>query len=689
MPTKHFLSSGLRRFVSWLSSAVRRRESKSQDAQSAQRASDQEALHEELHAHLDWVTSNGASGKRLDWSGRKIDGMDLSRRVLTSSILRKVSLVRCNLEDVQLANADLTGACLHDSKLIGADLTCVSGLNPMALAGCDLAGAILPETDGINESFRNAKSGSEKLEVIFLSLVVACILSWGIMGGVTDLALVINDGQLKLPLFDAGIHPRAFFTIVPLVLSAVFIFFRLELESLCEVYALCPRRLPDGRSLRTYMPGILVHSLVPYRGHAAPFAEDSRQVIRPLLAIGFGLALVPATLFMLWLRYLPTQHFGTTIYQIVVFSVTAAFLIYSQSSMSSLSTKTISPKHNARYRREAAKHGITSLAVVAVALFFWLRWSFVRFEDTPRPEYNVSSLFSVLAVDGVSLVPSLGRTQQVNRAKLALSFVRDWTRADASKSEIAALRDGIKGNVSEDYMHLQRPVFARANLVGSRFDDSTMVGCVFEGCMAIGGSFQGCDLRGMIAKESLVYHENWGVVIDQDGLSFGARTGSTFRYPEFQNANFARSDMRYAVMLGIDLAGGDFSATDLRHAKITIMNGSDLHSPSSMIGADLEGATLNGPGWGRCKFYGARLDGADLADVQLDSSNCIGVIYDNQTRFPAGFVPPPCARARLTTVGALKLALLASSTPATNLVSQVERFMRDAARDNTLAVPLR
>jgi uncharacterized protein YjbI with pentapeptide repeats len=214
-----------------------------------------------------------------------------------------------------------------------------------------------------------------------------------------------------------------------------------------------------------------------------------------------------------------------------------------------------------------------------------------------------------------------------------------------------------------------------------------MVGSVFEGGTVIGASFQGCDLRGMRAVESIALSESWGGFLDQDGLFVGVKVGWSIDSPQFKNVNFAQADMRHSVMHGVDLQGSDFSAADLRHAKITLETTSNVYNPASMIGADLREAVLLGEGWDKCKFYGARFEGADLGEIKLDMSSCIGITWDGKTRFPPGFEPPPSSSFALTRSGALRLALIVSLANATNLVAEVNAFVRYAATNSTLAAP--
>lgn len=76
-------------------------------------------------------------------------------------------------------------------------------------------------------------------------------------------------------------------------------------------------------------------------------------------------------------------------------------------------------------------------------------------------------------------------------------------------------------------------------------------------------------------------------------------------------ANFQGANLSGAIMSGMDLTGADFTGANL-------------------TGANLIGATLD-----YAYFFGANLTGAQLTRVSMS-----GIVWDDTTIWPAGFVPP-------------------------------------------------
>jgi len=90
--------------------------------------------------------------------------------------------------------------------------------------------------------------------------------------------------------------------------------------------------------------------------------------------------------------------------------------------------------------------------------------------------------------------------------------------------------------------------------------------------------------------------------------------------PERLGAILVPADMKGAKLDGEDLHGGDLSFSDLRGA--------------SLVSADLRGANLM-----RANLRGASVAGADLTDADLTDADTVGLRYNDQTRWPAGFDP--------------------------------------------------
>lgn len=73
-------------------------------------------------AHEEWVNSGGRAGKRADFAGMPLRGVDLRGRELSAVSFRGADLTGAKLAHARLAAADFTGANLSYAELSHADL---------------------------------------------------------------------------------------------------------------------------------------------------------------------------------------------------------------------------------------------------------------------------------------------------------------------------------------------------------------------------------------------------------------------------------------------------------------------------------------------------------------------------------------------------------------------------------------
>lgn len=105
-------------------------------------------LKQEYDSHKLWLHTNGAEGKRLDWSGRDLRGANLYRVDLSGATLAEANLYRVDLSEADLSGADLTGANLTETDLTETSLF-GTNLFETDLTDANLYRADLTEATGI------------------------------------------------------------------------------------------------------------------------------------------------------------------------------------------------------------------------------------------------------------------------------------------------------------------------------------------------------------------------------------------------------------------------------------------------------------------------------------------------------------------------------------------------------------
>jgi uncharacterized protein YjbI with pentapeptide repeats len=107
-------------------------------------------------------------------------------------------------------------------------------------------------------------------------------------------------------------------------------------------------------------------------------------------------------------------------------------------------------------------------------------------------------------------------------------------------------------------------------------------------------------------------------------------------------AKLTRAHMSYMDLTGVRLTDADLAGATINSGNLT---GADL-SLADLTGADLWKADLTGANLSNAVLTGASLSnavltGADLTGAQLTRTTLDSIVYDQHTKWPAGFTPPP------------------------------------------------
>lgn len=252
-------------------------------------------LKQVLAAHRLWLESDAKEGEQAD----------LRDAWLPEAYLVDADLRQADLENAYLLNADLTGADLRDANLRGATLSPVKGLQVQQLAGADLTDAeVEPEVarfvglDYVAEISRHSRG-------VFLGVVGGCVYAWLALATTTDLALVVNASSTPLPIIQTEVPIAGFFLAAPVVLLGIYIYLHMYLQRLWRGLAKLPAFFPDAFSLEEKAYPWLLTSLV--RLYMLRLTENRPPLwwLQVGISVVCAWVLVPLTVFLFWLRYLP------------------------------------------------------------------------------------------------------------------------------------------------------------------------------------------------------------------------------------------------------------------------------------------------------------------------------------------------------------------------------------------------
>ncbi len=267
----------------------------------------------------------------------KLQEADLHDANLQGANLTLANLQRANLSGAALVGANLLNASFRDARLKDARFLAGAGdpfddaanLSTEQFAGADLSGVSLPPPIAAFESLAHVEETSKNARKIFLTMLLGCVYAWLTIATTTDARLLTNSASSPLPIIQTEIPIAWFYMAAPLLLVAFYVYLHLYLQSMWRGLAALPARFPDGKALdeRAYpwpLTG-LVRAHFPLLKHPRPALSRLNNFVSILLAWW----LVPATLVLLWGRYIPRHDWFGTGLLIALLALSSGYGLYS------------------------------------------------------------------------------------------------------------------------------------------------------------------------------------------------------------------------------------------------------------------------------------------------------------------------------------------------------------------------
>ncbi len=262
-------------------------------------------------------------GRWLESGGREGECADLTNAWLPEASLIGADLRRVSLRNAYLLNADLTGADLRGADLRGATLAPVKGLQVQQLAGADLTDALLEPEVAKFEGLAHVAEVSKHARGVFLGVVGGCVYAWLALATTSDLALVVNAVSTPLPIIQTEVPIAGFFLAAPVLLLGLYVYLHMYLQRLWRSLAKLPAVFPDAFSLDEKAYPWLLNSLVRLFVLRLTENRPSLWWLQVGISIVFAWVLVPVTVFLFWLRYLPKHDwlgsFGLSLLVVLAF----------------------------------------------------------------------------------------------------------------------------------------------------------------------------------------------------------------------------------------------------------------------------------------------------------------------------------------------------------------------------------
>jgi len=582
-------------------------------------------LAEILDQHKLWVESGGEQGRRADLSGANLGEADLTGVNLQGARLHKTNFERADLSmanlrgamlvQANLSHANLLGTEFGGANLMGANLYGSEGLWLGRLGGTNLFDAVLPDSISALSSAKAIGDATKVARWFYFLTAAAALLCCLLIAGTNDARLLLNASALPFASLGNVLPLAGFYLGGPLILIVLWLRFHFLLLRLWGNMAALPTVFPDGQTLERDGPWYLM-GLV--RSHLR-WQEETRSAINAFesaLSTVLAYWIVPATLFLFWLRYLTRQDFRGTLLHVLLTTFAVA-------------TATSVPYIASRVLRTGDVKLAKSRGVFRMLL------------GTTRAAIATGSVLFALSL-GVSLgLPS----DQNAAAQISSRDVRRWAatafqavgfRPYADLAEATLSSAPARGTEWSDET-VEKISGAKLNQANLRFARAYRVFLVNARLWRVnleGAYLSEADLRGANLRESLLRAADLDRVQAQHSVMVSANASdanfsaadlrfSDLSYAIFENALLSNAKISNASMYAINLRKAQLLRSDLSHSDLR-----DSKFQGAMLSfANLQEADLSSAKLSDANLGGAQLKGAILLDAELKRADLRGAVF--------------------------------------------------------------
>jgi uncharacterized protein YjbI with pentapeptide repeats len=603
-------------------------------------------LAEVLDQHRIWVESAGQEGARGDFSGANLCGADLTGVNLQGASLQKTNfcgadLSMANLRGANLVEADLRetnllGAEFSGANLMGANLYLAEGLWAGRLGGTNLFDATLPEGVAVQDGGKTITQSTQAARWFYLLVIAMCAATSCVVALTTDVRLLLDKAALPFQRIPNFLPLQGFYLGAPLFLTVVYLRLQFLLLRLWGSMGALPAVFPDGQTPEKngswYLMGPIRPNLRWSRDPRSPLALVESIIARLLIYWA-----VPATLFLIWLRYLVMQDYRGTLLQVLLFTLVSA----AACGLPRIVARVLRPgdwtdESTASFMKDVLSR--LRLPVAAGIVLFALSLGVIHglpADPTIRPEVSQGDprRWAATAFRSVGFRPFADITEE--NVSSAPALARDDS-GDSSPAEATGPR---LNEITLRFARGYRADFANARMWRANLEGASLSEADFRGVNLREGILRSAKLdRLQAAKANFVSVDaEWANFSGGDfrnaDLSFANLEGATLTTANLSRASLYSVNLRHANLLRADLSHADFRDVKLENAilSLAVLEETDM-SAAKLMGANLTGAQIKGTIFleadlSNTDLRGSTLTGAILRQAKLDGARLEGADF--------------------------------------------------------------
>ena len=594
-----------------------------------------------LDQHRLWLDSAGKEGVRGDLSGINLANRDLTGVILQGAQMNKTNLRGADLSMANLRGANLVEADLRDTNLLGAEF---SGANLMGanlygaeglwagrLGGTNLFDATLPEAVAANDGGKTIAQSTQSARRFYVIVIGLCVVACGLVALTTDVRLLLDQSALPTSSIPNFLPLQGFYLGAPLLLTVLYFRLQFLLLRLWGSIGALPAIFPDGQTPEKDGAWYLMGPIRPHmrwsRDPRSPLSA-SESIMAKLLAYWA----VPASIFLLWLRYLVLQDYRGTLLQVVLFTLVVA----AACGLPRIVARVLRPGEWVEESTSNFIHdALSTLRVPFAAGFVLFLFSLGVIHGLPadrsiRPEVSAGNprRWAATVFRTVGYRPYADITEASVSDSPARDFAKDASPGDAPGPRL--------NEMNLRYSRGYRAAFANARMWKANLEGASLSEADFRGVNLREGVLRSAKLdRLQAAKSNLVSVDGqWADLAGADfrnaDLSYANFQGATLATTNFTRATLYAVNLRRANLLRVDISHADLRDAKMEEAILSLatLEQTDL-SAAKLQGANLTGAQIKGTilleaDLSRADLRSAIMTGAILREAKLDGANLDG-----------------------------------------------------------------